>query len=306
LRCTIGALVALASIAPLLSKALVAQCAPDTGSARPFGPRVTPSDSGRMYSSVLSPDGREFLYFKRVGKAAEDYRIFRSRRNGSMWGAAQQLSLGGAYADLYPSLSPDGTRLVFASYRPVPGDTSGKRNAHLWMVRRNGDDWGEPEFIRGSKLGHYHSGLTQDSTGTLHFRLTTPDWREQNDVALSWHHDRFASEIASDPIRAVVEHWRQSIGDSLYVWGAVRGPDRLWLLSVSRITQPGNRRSPAHYFFTHERLNGWTSPEPARGGLSVGAPNFAWFSSDGCYVHFTSDYFKFLRVPVRVAATAVR
>ena len=36
----------------------------------------------------------------------------------------------------------------------------------------------------------------------------------------------------------------------------------------------------------------------ARGGLDTSAPNFAWFSSDGCWLHFTRDYSQLMRVAV--------
>lgn len=281
-----------------------AQCPSDDGRARPFGPRSTPADSGRIFSSLLSPDGREFWFFKRVGSAPEDYRIFRSLRVGHAWGPVEQVSLGGEYSDLYPSLSPDGERLVFASYRPAPGDTSSKRNAHLWTAQRQGKGWTPPEFIPASRLGHYHSGLRQDSTGTLRFRLTTPDWRETRDVELRWNGTAFDSAFMTGPASPAVEYWRRRSGDSLYVWGDVTGPGGLSLVQVSRVTQPGGRRAPAQYFATYQRSDGWTPLVRAGGGLGIGAPNFAWWSPDGCYVHYTRDYSEFMRVPVGAVIAA--
>ena len=62
----------------VVTRALVAQCPVDTGPARPFGPHITAADSGRIYASAISPDGREYYDFRRIGDAAEIYRIFRS------------------------------------------------------------------------------------------------------------------------------------------------------------------------------------------------------------------------------------
>ena len=84
----------------------------------------------------------------------------------------------------------------------------------------------------------------------------------------------------------------------MHVWGAVTGPDGLSLVSVSRVTQPSGRRAPAQYFVTYARSDGWTPFVRAGGGLGVGSPNFAWFSSDGCYLHYTRDYSEFMRVSV--------
>jgi len=278
--------------------ALGAQCSPDDGAARPFGPPSTAADSGRMYSYLVSPDGRELYFCRRVGSAPEDYRIFRSLRVGSGWSSAEQVALGGEFSDLFPSLSSDGLRLVFSSYRPVPGDTSRVPNAHIWMARRGGTGWGAPEFVRASRLGHYHSGLRQDGAGTLRFRVTSPDWREAHDAELRWSGNAFEATI-TNTASPVVEYWRRRVGDSLYVWGAVTGSAGLSLLSVSRVTHPGGRRAPAQYFVTRAHEGGWTPLVRAGGGLGEGAPNFLWFSPDGCYVHYTRDYSEFMRVPVR-------
>jgi hypothetical protein len=39
---------------------------------------MSPDDSGKVYSSVLSPDRKEFYFFKKVTPGQEDYRIYRS------------------------------------------------------------------------------------------------------------------------------------------------------------------------------------------------------------------------------------
>ncbi len=294
------------TLLPLATSTIASQCPTDTGPPRPFGPQISAADSGRIYTSVISADGREFYDFRRVGDLAENYRIFRSIRTGSGWGPAQQLRLGGDWSDLYPALSADGSRLVFASYRPAPGDTSSKRNAHLWMVRREGSGWGAPGFVAASVLGHYHSGLTLDVNGTLRFRLTSPDWREQVDAELPWLRDRFAPQIIRKPPLPVVEYWRKRSGDSIHVWGAIEGPDGLALLSVSRLTEPNRRRGPAQYFVTRPAEAGWAPLVRAPGALGAGSPNFAWFSKDGCYLYFTRDYSEFMRVPVGLIASTLR
>jgi len=40
------------------------------------------------------------------------------------WSEAERVDLGGEFSDLYPTLTHDGQRLAFTSYRPFPGDTS--------------------------------------------------------------------------------------------------------------------------------------------------------------------------------------
>ncbi len=288
----VAAAIATAPFPPVLE----AQCT-DRGPAAPFGPRPSAADAGRMYTYLLTPDGRDLYFFKRVGTAPEDYRIFRSVQTNAGWGTPEPVPLDGDHSDLYPAISADGTRLVFASYRPVPGDTSSKPNAHLWMARREGSVWGRPELVAASRLGHYHSGLKLDTVGTLRFHLTTPDWKDRRAAELRWTVDRFEPSLRSGTEPAA-EYWQQRTGDSLFIWGSTPGPNGLSLVAASEVTQPGGRRMPAQYYLTYSRGGAWTPLVKAGGGLGEGAPNFAWFSRDGCYVHYTQDYSEFIRVPV--------
>jgi WD40 repeat protein len=271
---------------------------PKGGQAGRFGPAMSPGDSGKVYSSVLSADGKEFYFFKQVGPGQEDYRIFRSKWNSGSgrWNSAELLDLGGDYSDLYPAPSPDGKRLVFSSYRPAPDDTSSHPNAHLWYVVRIDHDWAEPRFIRASTYGYYHSGLISEADGSVRYNRTTPDWRTTEQFHIRWLDTAYAVAEQLSPNPAA-EYWRQHLGDSVYVWGAVAGPDGLALVQISRVGANG-RRSPAVYFVSRQQGNEWSELVPAGGGLGEGSPNFAWFSRDSCYIHYTRDYTSFRRVPL--------
>jgi hypothetical protein len=284
------------------------QCPADGGVATLFGPAMSPADTGRIYSYTLSADGREFYFFKKVGDPrSEDYRIFRALRQGNAWSTPEQLRLGVDASDLYPSLSPDGSRLVFASYRPVPGDTSRHPNAHLYMARREGAGWGTPQLLAASRIGYYHSGLQQLADGTLTFGLTTPDWRTATSMELAWNGAAFAEAMTVAESKPALEYWRARSGDSMHVWGVISGPRGAALVPVSRITQPGNRRAPSTYFVTMPRANGeWSPLVPAGGGLGQGSPNFAWFSADGCWLHYTRDYSTFHRIGVAEVLRSAR
>lgn len=273
-------------------------CPDDSAPPRLFGPTLSPADSGRVYSSVLSDDGRELYFFKHVGPGREDYRIFRSVRGARAWGEPELVELGGPHSDLYPSLSVDGQRLVFASYRPVSEGTDARRNAHLWLARRTPGGWTLPQLLRASRLGHYHSGLRQNAAGTLFFDRTTPDWRHTEALELAWLDTAYASRPAVSA-QPAADYWRARLGDSVYVWGEVPGPPGLALLQISRVSPLGGRRAPARYFVTSRRAAGWSPLAPAGGGLGSGAPNFAWLSPDGCYVTYTRNYATFVRVAAR-------
>ncbi len=270
-----------------------------TEPSAPFGPAMSLADSGRVFASTLTQDGHEFWFFKKVG-SDEDYRIYRSRRDGDGWSEPERVALGGEYSDLYPSISPDGRRLVFSSYRPVAGDNSGHPNAHLWMAERRGAGWSPPVLLPASRIGSYHSGLRQDSSGTLHLRITSPDWSRNEPMRLRWSGSGYVRALEADGEPAA-EYWRAHLGDSMHVWGEVRGPEGLTLVQVSRVEGDRRRFAPGRYFVTRPTNGGWTPLVPAVGGLGSGSPNFAWFGHDGCHVHYTRDYSSFERVSLGAA-----
>jgi hypothetical protein len=256
---------------------------------------MDPADSGKLYSFLVSPDGDEFYFFKHTGPGDEDYRIFRARRATNGWTAPEEVDLGASPSDLYPALSPDGERLVFSSYRAAPGDTSKYKNAHLWMARRKDGGWDTPAFISTSRLGWYHSGLHADSAGNLTLRLTSPDWNATENVELPWLDSAFASGFRPVPDSAT-DYWRAHLGDSVYVWGSVAGPDGWALVQISKVEKKG-RRGPAVYYTSQRSEEGWGPLKQAGGGLGVGSPNFVWFSRDQCTVYYTRNYSGFIRVP---------
>ena len=162
----------------------------------PFEPDLLATDN--VFRGTFAPDGRTFFFFRKVAKNRddEDYRILESRLVSGRWTAPTRVSLGGDYSDLYPTISPDGRRMVFSSYRPARGDTSSHRNAHLWYADRSGDGWGTPVFMgKASLLGYYNSGPQFLSDGSVHWNATTPDWRSQQSV----HHTVERSGVRRAP-----------------------------------------------------------------------------------------------------------
>jgi hypothetical protein len=299
-----SALLLLAAVAP--DGVAQGACGAVRGSAVPFGPEIPAADTGRIYSSLLSPDGQEFYFFRKVGEPrSEDYRIYRSTRQGNSWSAPMQVALGGDFSDLYPSLSADGRRMVFSSYRPVPGDTFKHPNAHLWMTVRDGNRWGAPTLLPASRIGYYHSGLRQDAAGNLTFGRNTPDWSGAESLRLRWLGDRYAAE--PEPVaNPATEYWRKTLGDTVHVWHTITVPGGVVLVQVSQLSGANRRRGPSVNFVSRQTATGWTPLVRAGGGLGEGAPNFLWFSDDGCWVHYTRDYSSFWRAPMSTVVAGLR
>lgn len=291
----------------LLALALIQAPCPAPGSAAAFAPGLT--DSARVFRGTFSPDGRTLYYFRKVrlDRGAEDYRIMVSRWDKAGWGPGAPLELGGDYSDLYPSVSPDGKRLVFASYRPAPGDTSSHPNAYLWYAERRGKGWGTPVFIgAAAKFGSYHSGPVIGKDYSIRFGRTSPDWKTSEVLVTRWDGTRYLPAEWSEPddLRAAWKNWRPA---THYVWGgSVVGGGNVALLDVSPLDDKG-RRGPAQVWVTLRRNEGWTEPVLAGGGVNgAGWANFLTPLPGHCGVLFVRDFTRFESVSLEALTAPAR
>lgn len=117
---------------------------------RVFAPGVISGPAGEA-CPAFTPDGNT-VYFD-VGTM-----ILVSHREHGTWSTPQIASFSGQWLDHDPTMSPDGSYLVFVSNRPLKPDAqalaatvNGKvypgRGGHLWRVDRHGDGWSEPVHL---------------------------------------------------------------------------------------------------------------------------------------------------------------
>lgn len=115
-----------------------------TGAPEIFAPGVIsgPANDG---APAFTPDGRT-LYFTRSG-ASWGF-ILESRQAHGRWTTPRIAPFSGQWGDQQPALAPDGSRLIFASFRPPPVDTGAGATAApgsaLWQVVRVGRGWSAP------------------------------------------------------------------------------------------------------------------------------------------------------------------
>jgi hypothetical protein len=290
----------------LLHLLLQAACAAAPATAQPFAPEL--ADSAKLFRGTFSADGRTLYYFRKVTPGQEDYRIYISRMgegpraNGEgQWTKGERLDLGGDFSDLYPSVSRDGQRMVFASYRPAPGDTSSQRNAYLWYTDRRGSEWGTPVFIgAAARWGHYHSGPIIRDDRSIEFGRTSPDWRNRSSMEMRWNGHEYEppTVVKADPAAP----WRTWRAGTHHVWGGQLSPrGDFALLDISELDARG-RRGPADVWVSFRRGEAWTEPQPIGGGINrAGYENFVTFHPDGCRLVFVRDFSSFQQVSIEAA-----
>ena len=296
-------LAAVALTSAAVTHAQQASCTGAPQVAVEFAPHL--ADSTRLFRGQLSPDGRELYYFKKVTPGQEDYRIFVSRLHNGAWSAPERMLIAGDVSELYPAVSPDGLRLVFSSYQPVPGDTSAHPNAHLYVADRRGSGWGMPVLQRAaSRIGWYHSGPVVLPDNSVYFMITSPDWRTATSMRSEWT----GSEYGPAAPYAEAERWRGWQRDRMQVWGAQpTSQDSVMLVFVSEKKPEGGSR-PADIYATFRRSSGWSGPRPLGAGVNTpdAVENFAFFSPDGCELLFTRGFSRFYHVSLAAALTAAR
>ncbi|MGH7566898.1 MAG: TolB family protein [Gemmatimonadota bacterium] len=292
----------LAFLALAGTRTVTAQESSSPAEAAVFAPGAVSIEGGNVYRGAFSPDGREFWFFRKVTEGEEDYRIFVSRNLDREWGEPERVLLGGEYSELYPSISPDGGRMVFTSYRPVPGDTSDHPNANLWYVDRRPDGgWGTPVFMEAaSTLANYDNNPRFRPDGAIEFGSTTPDWSTNGRFLTRWDGTRYGPP-EPDPLLDAWADWR----DDASVGNATLSPDsRLAILDVRQSDSEG-RAGPSDLWFSRREGDGWSEPEPLEAGVNTpeAFENFAVFSPDGREIHFVRGFHLYWRVSTDVATS---
>jgi hypothetical protein len=243
-----------------------------------------------MYRGILLAGSSELVYFKRVTPRGEDYRIFMARQRNGHWSVTGPLTIGQeGVSDLYPTVSPDGQRLVFTSYRSFSSSAPFPPNAYLWIAERIGPGWGNPQPLTTlNAAGVYHPGPTFLPDGSLRFRRIVAAPRSRRAFVAAPAPGGFAPPVdAGEPA-----HWLGERGGVLYGGATALSPDGMLAIVGGSVLDPVTGRPGQNNGYVSRRVNGeWTAPEPLGGGVNTTADeNFFTFSSDGCAVIYTRDY----------------
>jgi len=282
----------------LLLLTLTAALGPQSPALAPAPPE--PFGAGLFtdtYRGTFTPDGNSLYFFRPVG-GNENYRIFSSRRSTSGWSVPEPVDLGGDFSDLYPSISRDGRRMVFSSYRPIPGGSTGKPNAHVWSVERTERGWGTPAYVSSVSLpGHYHSWIEIGFDDALYFRRTTPDWKKTESLRAAWTGSGYA---APEP-NADVERWKGWRAD-VTVAGGSPGPNASLVFLDVAARHPATGKPASDIWVVEKRGGAWLEPRPLGGGVNTdGFDVFPFFSADGRDLYFVRDFSAFYRIPLAAA-----
>ncbi len=119
---------------------------------------------------VASPDGNEIFYVV-ADNRRRHHIILRVVREDGAWQAPEVAPFSGTHSDFAPTLTPDGSSLLFCSNRPIPPATETSPDFNIWRVEKVDGVWLEPEVLPApinDDSNEYNPTVTSD--GTIYFQ----------------------------------------------------------------------------------------------------------------------------------------
>lgn len=244
-----------------------------------IAPGIVSTGNGE-YSPTFDPDRGE-LYFMRRTPGLFDYTIMMSTLREGMWTEPVVAPFSGEFRDGGPSLSPDGSTLVFDSRRPNPPLRNG--SIDLYRVDRTDDGWSDPALVAGAsgntetepEAGRDEFGPLLTASGDLYFySFRRPD-RDGRHLRVRAGTDavEHASEVPDPSARTFVGYLTLSADGNLAVIEGRQRSGGGTDLFAARRDDAGRWSEP----FTLDRLNT---------GFGEGTP---YLSPDGTRLFFASD-----------------
>lgn len=236
-------------------------------------------------NSSFSADGRTLYFTKRTLWPAYASVLCESHQVNGRWSEPTVLPFSGRDYDSDPFVTADGSRLYFASKRPVDGREH--RDRDIWYADRTSSGWSTPHRVPApvsSDADEAYPVIVKD--GSLYFTSSPRDSAAQqvDTYRAQWVGDHFAPPV-------------QIPGDSDRVYGRLQAyvsPDESYMVFVSwhdddTKTEAGIY-SPGDLYLS-ERVNGvWQRgrhlPAPINSAAAERAP---MVSGDGRTLYFTSE-----------------
>lgn len=120
-------------------------------------------------SPAFSPDGNEVYWSVFINFWGPQVILYMKKEDGK-WTAPEVAPFNQGYSDGNPCFSPDGKKIFFESRRPLAKGDPFTGNTDIWVVRRKGTGWAEPENL-GEVVNSdkWERGPSISRKGTLYF-----------------------------------------------------------------------------------------------------------------------------------------
>ncbi len=147
-----------------------------------FAPGIVSDELGNR-DMAIAPDANEFFYTIQY-RGGQFSTIMQVKKLKGQWGNPEVASFCGTYNNLEPAYSPDGTKLYFASNRPLPGSTA--KDYNIWCAANKNGQWVEPTPLQSTvntSADEFYPAVTK--TGNLYFTRAIKD-KGEDIVVCKW------------------------------------------------------------------------------------------------------------------------
>ncbi len=232
------------------------------------------------FGGTFTPDGKTVYFSKSVLKFYLDIICFSEFKDGK-WQTPKVAPFSGQYRDFDPVLSPDGTKMLFTSNRPVEGKL--RNDYDIWMVEKKGDQWGEPIHLDSTINSHYDEHFaSMASSGTIYFSSNRPGALGGNGDG-----DFYYSKLVNGHYATAV-HLLDSVSTPAYELDCLIAPDESFLLMGVYGAKDGRGN---YDIYVSENINGkWTPSRNLGDKVNSKFRDYSpRISPDGNYLFFTSE-----------------
>jgi WD40-like Beta Propeller Repeat len=244
----------------------------------PLQPHPILDDGGKVFgpspgfdmvlNAGFAPDGHT-VYFTQATHGWTKIQLFTASVAGDRWSAVTPIPFSDPrYRDTDPAVSADGNTIVFASDRPLPGQTYKQYDYHLWTVQKTNDGWSDAHLLEGpanTLAPVLYPAL--DGKGTLYFMHIA------NSAAQIYQSAPTPQALSFAGVNSALDESISPDGSKLAFVGAVQGDDG----------------KPHGKLFVADRDGDvWNAKPIAIDGLRTG-PSATAFSRDGRRIYFAAS-----------------
>jgi Tol biopolymer transport system component len=234
---------------------------------------------------TFTPDGKTVYFFRSNG---DDYFIMESHLTKQGWSSPSIAPFSGQWRDLEPAMASDGSYLIFASSRPVPGSSTSPdgswggqphpgKGGNLWRVDRKGKGWSEPVRLPDTINRSFNVfSPTLAANGDLYFMEASGE---------GLHFRLFMSALKDGQYQPPVA-LPFTAGQYGGVDAAVAADGSYMVFSSNRPPAPAGQSS---MFIVFRKDGVWGEPQPLPDSInSFAGANESHLSPDGHTLYFAS------------------
>lgn len=228
---------------------------------------------------TISSDGNHLLYS--IHSYDDQQRmIVEMIRKDKNWSRPEVVSFSGNYRDIEPMFDPSGTRLFFASNRPL-SDKDQSGDYDIWYVQKEDNGWGTPialDTIINTSGDEFYPSMSNN--GTLYFTATKKEGKGKEDIYYSrWSEGRFQTPASMD----------SAINTSTYEFNSFIDPDEDYIL-FSSYGRPDGLGGGDLYISFRGTDGRWKSAINLGEQVNSGKLDYCPFvSTDGEQLYFSSS-----------------